>query len=514
MMSSRKTATLFAFFAVAALLMIPLAADNSPGEWADADDVVTLTTPSHNISLGAGDTDVFDLILFNKTADPYEVTLEVSGSDGLFAHFDDGRSAISVFLERNGSRVVPLTLEASKYAASGSRDLQISMVCTNTESGIKSTASLTFPVDISSQLASDDQFNKILGEFDNPLPYPLNTPVFTAIISFLLWMGISLLIMGAIFIIVREFFSKDNKKRFDQIRMNVSWLVFLAIVTYGISGALSIGGVDAYYIALSLSIASIVYIILGAIITWRVYKIAIPLLFSRMNEEIGTVDTALVPLFNMLGKITIASVSFAAILAALGFNLVAILTGAGILGLALSLGAQNSLNQFFSGMTLLITRPFREGDLVKMKEHTAILRIKRIGLMSTTFHSWENEEIIVMPNSVVASTVITNMTSKNRAYRILILVGVAHGTDLELAMRLMREVAYEHPNIIKDGTFDTPDTRVIEFAEFDVRLRLTAYVDNVENFGSISAQIRLAIYDKFLENDIKLSVPEMEVHIS
>jgi len=88
------------------------------------------------------------------------------------------------------------------------------------------------------------------------------------------------------------------------------------------------------------------------------------------------------------------------------------------------LGAQNSLNQFFSGMTLLITRPFREGDLVKMKEHTAILRIKRIGLMNTTFHSWENEEVIVMPNSVVASSVITNMSSKNRAYRILILGGL------------------------------------------------------------------------------------------
>lgn len=513
MISSRKTATLFAFFAVAALLMIPLIADDNSGEWADAGDV-TLTTPDYDISLSAGDTYVFNLIVGNKTADLYEVTLEVSGSDGLFAHFDDRGLRTSVDLEGSGYRVVPLTLEADKYAGSGNTDLHISMTCTNTVDNAKSTVSLTVPVNISSQLTSDDQFNKILGEFDNPLPYPLNTPAFTAIISFFLWMGISLLIMGVVFIIVREFFSNDNKKRFDQVRMNVSWLVFLTIVIYGISGALRIGGVDAYYIALSLSIASIIYIILGAIITWRIYKIAIPILFSRMNNEIEGVDNALVPLFNMLGKITIASAAFAAILAALGFNLVAILTGAGILGLALSLGAQNSLNQFFSGMTLLITRPFREGDLVKMKEHTAILRIKRIGLMNTTFHSWENEEVIVMPNSVVASSVITNMSSKNRAYRILILVGVAHGTDLALAMRLMREVAYDHPNIIKDGTFDTPDTRVIEFAEFDVRLRLTAYVDNVENYGSISAQIRLDIYNKFLENDIKLSVPEMEVHIS
>ncbi len=513
MVSSRRTAVLFAFVAVAALLLIPILADENSGELADAGDV-TVASPGYDLSLNAGDAYSFNLIVNNKTSVVYEITLDVSDSDNLVALFDNGKSMISVDLEGSGYRNVPLTINVDRFAGSVTENLRITMTCTNTVSGTESSVLLTVPIQISSQLASDNQFNKILGEFRNPLPYPLNTPAFTAALSFLLWMGISFLIIGGIFIVVRKLFSEDRKKHLEEIRKDVSWLVFLAIVIYGISGALGIAGVDGYYVALSLSISSIVYIILGAIITWRVYRIAIPQLFSKIGDDIEGLDSTLIPLFSMLGKITIATVAFASILAALGFNLVAILTGAGILGLALSLGAQNSLNQFFSGMTLLLTRPIREGDLVKMKDHTAILRVKRIGMMNTVFHSWENEEVVVMPNSLVASSVITNMSSKNRAYRILIFVGVAHGTDLAHAMRLMREVAYDHPNIIKDGTFDTPDTRVIEFAEFDVRLRLTAYVDNVENYGSISAQIRLAIYDKFKENGIKLSVPEMEVRLS
>ena len=66
----------------------------------------------------------------------------------------------------------------------------------------------------------------------------------------------------------------------------------------------------------------------------------------------------------------------AAILATLGFNLYAIITGAGIAGLAVSLGAQSMLQQFFSGVTLLITRPFKPGDMIRLGTDAAMLRVR------------------------------------------------------------------------------------------------------------------------------------------
>lgn len=494
-------------------MLVPLTADDNSGGLASAGDII-LAYPDYDILIGAGNTDVLDLHVNNNAAENYTVILKVTGSGDIDANFDNGKSFTDFGLTGGELLHVPLTLEADRFSGSGTVNLEITMTCTNMTTEAVASVSFSIPVQVSSQLASEDHFNKILGFFENPLPYPMNTPVFTAALSFVLWMGLAFLVLSAAFFTAKRLVSDERKAYFKEIRKELSWLIFLAIVVYGVSEALSIAGVDAQYIALSLSISAIVYILLGAIIVWRAYKIMIPVFFAKMSKDVKGVDDTLVPLFNMLGKILIATVALAAILASLGFNLVAILTGAGILGLALSLGAQNSLNQFFSGMTLLISRPVREGDLVTMKEHSAILRVKSIGLMNTTFHSWENEEVIVMPNSLVASTVITNMSSKNNAYRILIFTGVAHGTDLELAMRLMKEAAYEHPHIITDGSFDTPDTRVVEFRDFDVKLRLTAYVDELENFGSIGARIRLAIYDKFRENGVKLSVPELDVHIS
>ena len=513
MVSGKKTAALFAFVAVAALLLMPLTADDGSGNLAVADDI-TLSYPGYDILIGAGDTDTLDLHVNNNASENYTVVLEVVSSGGLSANFNNGKSFTDFGLTGGELLYVPLTLEVDKFSGSGTSDLEISMTCTNMATEAVTSVSFGVHIQISSHLASEDQFNKILGFFENPLPYPMNTPAFTAVLSFFLWIGLAIFILSAAYLAAKRLVSDETKEYFREIRKELSWLIFLAVTVYGISESLSIAGVDAQYIALSLSISAILYIILGAIIIWRAYKIIIPMFFSKMSKDVKGVDDTLVPLFNMLGKIVIATVALAAILATLGFNLVAILTGAGILGLALSLGAQNSLNQFFSGMTLLISRPIREGDLVTMKEHSAILRVKSIGLMNTTFHSWENEEVIVMPNSLVASTVITNMSSKNNAYRILIYAGVAHGTDLELAMRLMKEAAYEHPNIITDGSFDTPDTRVVEFRDFDVRLRMAAYVDDVESFGSIGAKLRLVIYDKFRENGVKLSIPEMDIHIS
>jgi small-conductance mechanosensitive channel len=229
--------------------------------------------------------------------------------------------------------------------------------------------------------------------------------------------------------------------------------------------------------------------------------------------DLKGIDESLIPLFKMLGKIGIATIAVAAILATLGFNLYAIITGAGIAGLAVSLGAQSMLQQFFSGVTLLITRPFKPGDMIRLGTDAAMLRVRKVGMMNSQFENWENAELFCLPNNMVTSSRIINMTGENRAYRTLVYMNVAYDTDLKRAQDLMMEAALEHPHVLKDGSFDKPSTRVTGFLDSSVELRLAIYVDEFEDYAFIAGQLRWAIFEKFKANGINVPFPQRDVHI-
>jgi len=101
------------------------------------------------------------------------------------------------------------------------------------------------------------------------------------------------------------------------------------------------------------------------------------------------------------------TVTLLVVLGILGFNSTGLLTLAGAVGLAFSLAIQDILKNFFSGVYLLLERPFRVGDTIRVKDQQGV--VENIGVRTTELRSVDNVQILV-PNAVVFAEVVTNHT--------------------------------------------------------------------------------------------------------
>jgi len=100
-------------------------------------------------------------------------------------------------------------------------------------------------------------------------------------------------------------------------------------------------------------------------------------------------------------------VTLLVVLGILGVNPTGLVAVAGAVGLALSLAIQDILKNFFSGVYLLLERPFRVGDTIRVKEQTGV--VENIGVRTTRLRTTDNVQVLV-PNATVFSEVVSNHT--------------------------------------------------------------------------------------------------------
>ena len=100
-------------------------------------------------------------------------------------------------------------------------------------------------------------------------------------------------------------------------------------------------------------------------------------------------------------------VTLIVVLGILGVNPAGLLAVAGAVGLAFSLAIQDILKNFFSGIYLLLERPFRVGDTIRVKEQEGV--VENIGVRTTMLRTSENVQVLV-PNALVFAEVVTNHT--------------------------------------------------------------------------------------------------------
>jgi potassium-dependent mechanosensitive channel len=512
----RPRALAMTLIALLAVTLLMPAGQLSDGTASQSD--ISITYEEGDLTLKAGGSCSVNLVVYNVRA---------SGQSGIddrviYISTDTDSSMLSVSIDNTQLIIQPskyreskITITADPYASMGIESVTVKLTIVDPGDNSRTTVEKDFDITITSNLSAGDMYNKILGIWANSLPAPFNEPTWTAMISFVIFVGIGIILSWmcvplSLFLLIRR-----NKESRAEITEGVTKLVFTIVVMYSVVQCLHIAGASEYLIGTAQTLSNLVYITVGAVIAWRVYNVLIKFVFHNVvnNVDVDGVDDSLVPLFKMIGKIGITVIALASILASLGFNLMAIVTSAGIVGLAISLGAQSMLQQFFSGLTLLMTRPFKAGDLVRLGADTAILRVRKVGIMNSQFENWENAEVFSLPNNTVTGNKIVNMTGESRAYRVLVYMTVAYGEDLEKAKQIMFDVAMEHPQVIKDGSYDRPATRLTAFQDSAIEIRLAVYVNEFEDFGIIGGQLRERIYNRFVEAGINIPFPQMDVHL-
>jgi small conductance mechanosensitive channel len=145
--------------------------------------------------------------------------------------------------------------------------------------------------------------------------------------------------------------------------------------------------------------------LLTATVAWVVVRIALNWSGSAMRR--GRIDTGTQILVKRALVIGSTLVTLLLILGTLGISTAGLVAVAGAVGLAFSLAIQDILKNFFSGVYLLLERPFRVGDTIRVKEQQGV--VENIGVRTTMLRTPQNVQVLV-PNAVVFAEVVTNHT--------------------------------------------------------------------------------------------------------
>ena len=194
-------------------------------------------------------------------------------------------------------------------------------------------------------------------------------------------------------------------------------------------------------------------------------------------------------------------------MAAMGIDLTKVTLLAGALGVGIGFGLQSVVNNFVSGLILLLERPVNVGDVVQMGQLRGVIR--RIGVRSSTVQTGRGAEVIV-PNADLISKEVTNWTRSDRRRHLEIDVGVAYGTDPEQVVRLLEEVGRGGAEVLANPP---PSASFTGFGDSSLTFRLEAWVDDYARGGANESALRMAIVRKFREANIEIPFPQRDLHI-
>lgn len=354
--------------------------------------------------------------------------------------------------------------------------------------------------------------NKLLGQFDNPLPEPLNGNYVTFILNIGIWAAIALFVAYVVDPTVRLFTKRTKTDIDDRILKILRKPMFVLIVVFGLVTSFSILPLSEGEVRLIFQFYGIVLISVLTFIVYKVFKEVLIRLGKRLSAKTESeIDDVLIPVIDKIGGVIILIFGAIGIVNYLGYDITFLLAGVGVFGLVIAFAAQDALSNFFSGIFLLLDRPFTEGDYVTLSSGE-ICRVEKIGIRSTRLYEVFENDYIILPNNKLVNDKIINMDEPDEEGKSKVEVGVAYGSDVDKVERIMLEVASAHPKVLKT-TGKAPVVRFLKFGGSSLEFGVYVWIDNFMNRWAVAHDLRKQLYQRFAKEGIDIPFPQRTVYI-
>jgi len=216
-----------------------------------------------------------------------------------------------------------------------------------------------------------------------------------------------------------------------------------------------------------------------------------------------------VPLIEMGIKLFMLGVFAYLFLGIWGIDGTAWLASAGVVGIAVGFAAKDTLANLISGVSIVADAPYKIGDYIVLDSGERGI-VTRLGFRSTRLLTRDDVEVSI-PNAVIGNAKITNESGGPWIrHRIRVPVGVAYGSETELVVSLLEEVARENSGITDNPA---PRVRMRAFGPSALDFELMGWIDHPEVRGRVRHELLLEIERKFREQGVVIPFPQRDLHI-
>ena len=285
---------------------------------------------------------------------------------------------------------------------------------------------------------------------------------------------------------------------FLALQWGFSWSDVLSWSRHALFG-FEFGGLTISLVSIFISIA---VFFLGVLFTKIFQRWLDKRILSKNRSQTGAEDSIKTGV-GYLGVVISALVAFS--YAGIGFGNLAIVAGA--LSLGIGFGLQSIVNNFVSGLILLVERPIKVGDWIGVAGEEG--NVRRISVRSTEIETFDRTHIII-PNSELISGTVKNWTLRGPLGRVTINVGISYDADPDEVHDLLLRITKQHPDVLE---YPEPFVVLVDFGASSLDFSIRAYLRDITKSLSVRSQLRFEILRALRKAKIEIPFPQSEIRV-
>ena len=256
----------------------------------------------------------------------------------------------------------------------------------------------------------------------------------------------------------------------------------------------------ALFVVLVIILFNLIYNALDELMHWYVN--------DRQEGSKDLISRNMIPIAEKLTMLFLMGTALIIILKHFNYDIVSVVTALGIGSLAIGLAAKDTLAHMISGFTIMLDRPFRIGDRIQLVGGQTG-DVSDIGLRSTKIKTLDNQ-LLIIPNSDLCNTMLTNQAFPNSRAKGSIKIGVSYGSDVDLVKQLLVATAAEVGDVLVDPA---PEAYFASFGDSALNMALFFWVEEYGTLFAVTDKINTLILKRFAENSIEIPFPTRTVKL-
>ncbi len=247
--------------------------------------------------------------------------------------------------------------------------------------------------------------------------------------------------------------------------------------------------------------------LLLTILLFVVGLIVIKWLTKLVQKLLGKsqLDKSIIAFLSNVVRIVLVALLVVMALTRLGVPSSSLITALASAGVAIGLALQSSLSNIAGGILLLVTKPFTSGDFVEVDGRG--MTVQRIDMVSTHFHTPDNNEVII-PNGQLTTKTIINYT-KDDTRRADFPIGICYTSDVEAAKAALIRAGKSNPYVLPDPE---PVASVTGYHDSAIELTLRVWCKSAD-YASLSFSISQAMKEEFDKAGVEIPYNKLDVFI-